>query len=266
MLPQADDFKAECDALYALLKPLRDEDFAQPTLFKSWTINDVLGHLHIWNWAAHMSLVDEPAFTEYLSKIMHPDLADQPLREREKIFLSGQSGQALLEEWHSYADQMAASFRDVDPKQRLKWAGPDMSARSSVTARLMETWAHAQAVYDALGVDRAEKDHIQNIVILGVNTFSWTYATRRETPPGPLPYLALTAPSGAVWEFGEPSETDCIKGDAVEFCRVVTQVRNIADTNLDVRGAVATDWMSKAQCFAGPPETPPAAGARHRAA
>jgi hypothetical protein len=42
----------------------------------------------------------------------------------------------------------------------------------------------------------------------------------------------------------------------------VTQVRNIADTGLTVTGAVATDWMSKAQCFAGAPETPPAPGTR----
>ncbi len=266
MLTQADDFKAECDALYELLKPLADADFARPTLFKAWTINDVLGHLHIWNWAAHMSLVDEAAFDDYLAQIMKPELLDRPLREREAAFLSGNTGQALLAEWHDYATKMAASFRETDPKMRLKWAGPDMSARSSVTARLMETWAHAQAVYDVLGAERAEQDHIQNIVVLGVNTFKWTYATRRETPPGPLPYLQLTAPSGAVWEFGEPSETETITGPAVDFCRVVTQVRNIADTTLEVRGEVARDWMSKAQCFAGPPEKPPQPGARHRAA
>jgi len=39
-------------------------------------------------------------------------------------------------------------------------------------------------------------------------------------------------------------------------------VRNIADTDLQVTGAVANDWMSKAQCFAGAPETPPAPGSR----
>jgi hypothetical protein len=31
---------------------------------------------------------------------------------------------------------------------------------------------------------------------------------------------------------------------------------------LRVTGSVATDWMSKAQCFAGAPETPPAPGTR----
>ena len=40
-------------------------------------------------------------------------------------------------------------FASVDPSRRLPWYGPDMSPASSVTARLMETWAHGQDVCDA---------------------------------------------------------------------------------------------------------------------
>ena len=53
------------------------------------------------------------------------------------------------------------------------------------------------------------------------------------------------------------------KGSAVEFCQVVTQVRNIDDTNLSVVGDVATTWMQYAQCFAGQPEDPPQKGTRY---
>ena len=157
---------------------------------------------------------------------------------------------------------MAARFVEVDPKKRLKWAGPDMSARSSISARLMETWAHGQEVFDQSGVVRENTDTIRSIAVLGTNTFGWTYATRGETPPGPMPYVKLTAPSGAIWEFGDPSEGECIEGAAADFCQVVTQVRNIADTDLSVTGEVSRDWMSKAQCFAGAPETPPPPGTR----
>jgi hypothetical protein len=34
---------------------------------------------------------------------------------------------------------------------------------------------------------------------------------------------------------------------------VVTQRRHLADTTLDVVGPAATEWMSIAQAFAGPP-------------
>ena len=55
---------------------------------------------------------------------------------------------------------------------------------------------------------------------------------------------------------------NCVEGRAVEFCQVVTQTRNVADTTLRVVGEPARRWMAIAQCFAGPPENPPAPGAR----
>ena len=36
--------------------------------------------------------------------------------------------------------EMTDRFAAADPKQRVQWFGPDMSVRSSITARLMETW------------------------------------------------------------------------------------------------------------------------------
>ena len=78
-------------------------------------------------------------------------------------------------------------------------------------------------------------------------------------PPGSV--LVLN-PSGETWEFNEPDESNLVKGDAVQFCHVVTQGRNIQDVNLEVRGEPAQKWMAIAQCFAGPPEDPPALGSR----
>jgi len=261
MLQEAIDFKEESDALYGLLSNLEDADFAQPTQFKGWTLNDVLEHLHMWNWAANESHADEANFVAFLQDVMG-SVADGGMKAYERKWIDGLSGRALLEAWHSFYTDMSARFTQIDPKKRLKWAGPDMSARSSISARLMETWAHGQEVFDHLGVVRQDADRIRSIAVLGTNTFNWTYATRKQTPPGPMPYVRLTAPSGDIWEFGEPSDAERVEGNASEFCQVVTQVRNIADTQLHVTGEVAQDWMSKAQCFAGGPETPPAPGTR----
>jgi uncharacterized protein (TIGR03084 family) len=139
-----------------------------------------------------------------------------------------------------------------------------MSVRSSITARLMETWAHGQAVYDVLGQMRSDTDRLKNIAVLGINTFGWTFANRGIAVPAVIPTVRLTAPSRAIWEWGPPKADNLVEGSAVEFCQVVTQVRNIEDTALRVVGATAAHWMSIAQCFAGPPEDPPAPGSRFR--
>ena len=93
-------------------------------------------------------------------------------------------------------------------------------------------------------------------------TFGWTFVNRGQQPPGPAPYVELTAPSGDVWSFNEYSEESFVEGSAVEFCHVVTQGRHIQDVNLTVCGDVAHEWMAVAQCFAGPPENPPEPGSR----
>ena len=96
----------------------------------------------------------------------------------------------------------------------------------------------------------------------GVNTFGWTFTNRKLAVPPDVPYLRLSAPSGEIWEWNQPDQANRIEGSAVDFCQVVTQVRNIADTSLRVSGDTATRWMAIAQCFAGPPEEPPAPGSR----
>jgi uncharacterized protein (TIGR03084 family) len=258
-MQQAEDFRAESDALYQLLEATDPASYAEPTLFKSWTINTVLEHLCFWNEMAGLQIRDE---TELVARMTAIGNHMGGMRGFERDYFAGLSGPALRDRWHAEMHATAKLYAEADPKQRLKWAGPDMSARSSITARLMETWAHGQEVYDHLGVKRVNQDRIQNIVVLGVNTYGWTYKTRKETPPGPMPHLRLTAPSGALWTYGEESTTELIEGSAEGFCQTVTQTRNVADTDLKVVGLAAADWMSKAQCFAGAPEAPPPPGMR----
>lgn len=258
-MEQAADFLAETNALAGLLAPLPDSAFDEATQFKGWTLNDVVRHLHFWNRAAGLQLTDEAELVRLLGAIA--GAGGMRAVERDVVRASGQ---ALRAEWLATAAEVAVVFAKADPKARLKWAGPDMSARSSITARLMETWAHGQEVYDHLGVERVDHDRIKNIVHLGVSTFGWTYQVRRMELPPAVPHVRLTAPSGAIWTWGEEGAANSVSGSATEFCQVVTQVRNVADTKLVVRGPVATQWMSMAQCFAGAAEPPPAPGTRFR--
>jgi uncharacterized protein (TIGR03084 family) len=245
-----------------MLAPLSDAEFETPTQFKHWTINNIIRHLHVWNIAADLALSDEAAFGEFVAKMM-AGVRGGRLPDFEAEYLEGLFGHALVAAWTTQYRAMTPRFAAADPKHRVKWVGPDMSVISSITARLMETWSHGQAIYDVLGVQRIDTDRIGNIVRLGVNTYGFTWNNRRVEPPGPMPRLRVTAPSGTIWEYGEGA--DLIEGKAAEFCQVVTQCRNIADTSLEVTGAVAHQWMAVAQCFAGPPQDPPAPGVRRMA-
>lgn len=254
------DLAAEHDDLDAIVAGLAPEDWARPTPSPRWDVADQIGHLRYFDLAATQAIVDPDAFTAGLEESL-AQLSDAGT-DFALVETRAMSPVELLVAWRDGRRQLLDAAATLSEDSRLVWYGPPMSGQSFLTARLMETWAHGQEVYDTLGVVRRNGDRIRNIVVLGVNTYGWTFKVHGQEAPEPKPHLVLTAPSGALWTHGEPSEHERIEGLAEEFCQVVTQTRNIADTSLRVVGPNAEAWMRQAQCFAGPPETPPAPGTR----
>jgi len=263
-LQQAYDFRDECNAVYSILENLKEQDYEMPTQFKGWTFNNVIGHLHVWNYAADISLKDGDEWKNFANSALQALGNGSSMNEFEQTITKGIQGPELLSMWKEYYTEMTERFAVADPKKRVKWMGPDMSVRSSISARHMETWAHAQELYDSLGLDRINEDRIKNIVIIGNNTFKWCFTVHKKSLPSIRPYLKLISPSGEIWEYNEFSEEHKIEGLAEEFCQVVTQVRNIQDVNLKLTGSIAEEWMSVAQCFAGGAEQPPKPGTRKK--
>ncbi len=264
-MQQAIDFQAEIDDLYALTSPLSDHELLAETGFKQWSIENLIRHLHYWDGMALNALVTPEQFQVDLKPAIEALGSGQALPDFERATIP-LSGTALVSAWRETSLRLAEAYQHADPSQRCPWVGPDMSARSCITARQMETWSHGQGIYDVLGRDRIDTDRVRNIVILGVNTFAWAFRVNKRAVPDIQPTLLLTAPSGELWQFGDESNPESIVGDAVGFAQVVTQTRNVADTQLVTTGDVANEWMQIAQCFAGGAATPPAAGARRKAA
>jgi uncharacterized protein (TIGR03084 family) len=132
-----------------------------------------------------------------------------------------------------------------------------MGAKSFLSARLMETWAHGTDVVDALKASRPATERLIHVAQLGYNTRRWSYQVRGDTmPPGEV-RLELQSPAGATWTWGPDAADDTVSGLAEEFCLVVTQRRHVEDTSLTA-GALGADWLIRAQAFAGAPTSGPA--------
>jgi uncharacterized protein (TIGR03084 family) len=128
-----------------------------------------------------------------------------------------------------------------------------MSARSFVTARLMETWAHGQDVVDALGAERAPTERLRHVAHIGVGARPFSYAANRREMPDAGIRVELLAPSGETWTWGPEGAVDTVRGPALDFCLLVTQRRHRDDVALMVEGSAADEWLDIAQAFAGPP-------------
>ena len=115
----------------------------------------------------------------------------------------------------------------------------------------MEVFAHGQDIVDTVGATRPATDRLRHIAQLGYITRKWSYLNRRMDVPDGDVAVVLTAPSGETWTWGDDADNR-VTGSAEDFCLVVTQRRHVDDTDLEVVGERARDWLLRAQAFAGP--------------
>lgn len=263
MLQQITDLRDETDELHRLLVTLKAADWGRATLFKTWTVNDIIQHLHQSDVLGVASATDVAAFEALRADVAAKRATGLSRLEETRQRLGHLAGPELLKRWYQVSSRLCDVLGAKAPDARLKWVGPDMGIRMFATARQMEIWSHGQAIYDLFDIPRpAASPRIRNIAEIGVRTFGWAYSNRGLPVPRTMPYVRLDNAFGAPWEWHAPDRGNTVTGDVVAFCQIVTQTRNIADTDLSVTGDIAQHWMSIAQCFAGPPETPPAPGTR----
>jgi uncharacterized protein (TIGR03084 family) len=230
---------------------LDDVDLDTPTPAEGWTIRDQLAHLAFYDERETVALTDPDRFRSELAALLESgELADFADVHRGRPELHGDD---RLRSWLRLARaEMVAAFGAHDPSDRIPWYGPDMGARSGATARLMETWAHAQDVADALGIERIPTNRLRHVAHLGVSTFGWSHINRGETPPQEPVRVELTGPAGDSWSW-HPDGDGLVTGPALDFCLLVTQRRPRAELSLTAEGAAAEHWLDIAQAFAGPP-------------
>ena len=117
-LQQAYDFLDESNAVYELLSSLSDENFNEPTQFKEWTINDVIGHLHVWNYAADISLSDGDEWVNFSNNALKALGSGSSMNQFERTITNNIKGRELLEVWRKYFTDMTDRFASADPKKR----------------------------------------------------------------------------------------------------------------------------------------------------
>lgn len=245
-----EDLAAETDVLQQILDPLSDADWRQPTPAPGWTITDQVSHLAYFDQVAIMSATDPEEFAAEMSRLTAAGVADPDTVARRYHDLSP----AELRDWFTRVrNDLLAVFGGIDPATRVPWFGPSMSVASSLTARLMETWAHGQDIADTVGVQRAQTHRLRHVAHIGVGARAFSYAAHWLPMPAEPVRVELVAPSGELWTWGPADAANRVTGPALDFCLLVTQRRHRADTAVLAQGPAADQWLTIAQAFAGPP-------------
>jgi uncharacterized protein (TIGR03084 family) len=254
------DLESEQAALDAIVEVLDTEQWALASPSPGWTVADQIGHLSYFDRTAATAIEDPEEFARRRDELFTAAVGDPgALDELTLTTTRAMDPAELIAHWRGGRLLLATAARALDDTTRVEWYGPSMSARSFLTARLMETWAHGQDVVDAVGAHRPATDRLFHIAQMGVITRGWSYANRGEEAPSDEVFVELVGPSGAVRTWGDPDAACSITGAVEDFCRVVTQRRHVDDTDLAVVGDAARSWMLRAQAFAGAPTDGPTA-------
>ncbi len=243
-----DDLAEEHAELDAVVAELDDVRWQLPTASPGWAIRDQVSHLWFFDQRALLALTDPDEFAADAARLIAAGGTEASVAPGRAM-----TGAALLEAWRHDRSSLIDVARGVDAATRVPWYGPAMGARSFITARLMETWAHGQDVFDALGATREPTDRLRHVAHIGVRARPFSYAIRKMPMPDADVHVALTAPSGETATWGSPASADSVRGPMLDFCLAVTQRRHRVDTALEISGPAAEEWMSIAQAFAGDP-------------
>jgi uncharacterized protein (TIGR03084 family) len=260
--PLFNDLLAEYQDLFTLCQTLDEQQWQSPTRFYGWTPWDEIAHLAFFDHTALVSCQDPPRFREEAKALGSRMAQGESISGFARSHYGHMGPAALLDFWQQNFSTLIDALSKKSAETRLDWYGPPMSLRSFATARMMETWAHGQDIWDLAARKRPATQRLKHIAHLGFVTYGWSFVNRKQPAPPTPAALALTGPDNELWTWGDVTGPDLVRGRASDFCLVVTQRRNYRDTDLQVTPGAMSQWMQIAQCFAGPAVEGPQQGRR----
>lgn len=243
------DLTAEAREVEGLVTGLDEAGWQRPTPAPGWTVAHQIAHLAFIFRLAGTAAADPELFAAMAAK------ASTNFEAAVNAALDGYLGdphEVLLSRWRDERDTSIKALAAVPGNQLVPWLVRPLPPAVLCCAGMMELFAHGQDIADALGVTREYTDRLWHIAWFATLTWDFGYQSRGLTPPEVQFRYELTAPSGAVWEFGPADAKQRITGPAEDFCLLTTRRRHRDDLAVRAVGPDAEHWLDIAQAYRGP--------------
>jgi uncharacterized protein (TIGR03084 family) len=244
------DLVAEGKALEDIIAALNPAQWDLPTPAPGWTIKHQVAHLSSIVKIAGIAASDPDMFVKLTAGAA--DNFDGAVQALLTPYLAI-SPAGLLDRWRAERDEAVKALAALPPDHIVPWVARPLPAGVLACAGIMELFAHGQDIADAAGVRREHTDRIGHLAWFATRNRDFGYQVRGLTPPDAPFRFELTAPSGAMWNFGPADAENRITGPAVDFCLLATRRRNRADLAVQAVGAEADRWLDIAQAYRGSP-------------
>ena len=251
--PLLSELLQERAQLVDLLRALPEQTWRARPPSGNWTVADHITQLALLDEAATAAVTAPKRFATHArarlsSGPSSPGDIDARARARP--------GPGLLEWMGRTQRALVRAYRNLEPDRRLPWYGTELDARTSVIARLTETWAHGHDLGDALNVAWISGERLHHIADLGVRGLGSSFEMLGRPVPGVPVRIELSAPGDETWTWGSERARDRVTGSAEDLCLVLTGRRGAAETGLTVTGAVVGEWLAIGRVYPGAPDIP----------
>jgi len=244
------DLVAEGEQVDQMISSLRASQWGLPTPAHGWTIKHQVAHLaSIFSLAA--TAASNPAAFGALIKQLSDDF-DANVAAALAGYLAVPPD-VLIARWRAERAAVEQALAAFPPDGMVPWLVRPLPPAVLAAAGMMELFGHGQDIADTIGVRPYRTDRIRRLADFAVRTWDFGYLARGLTPPAVQFGYELTAPSGAVWQFGPADAEQRISGPAVDFCLLVTRRRHRDDLALTASGPDADHWLDIAQAYRGTP-------------
>lgn len=248
MNPMADavaELEAEQKGLEALLRGLTREQWLLPTQAEGWTVRDQV---------AHLADVEEIAYDTATAGPRQLNVEALTYSSPEAFTQAGvdkgrsKEPEEMIAWLEAGSSKLRAMFLEKDPKERVPW-GLGMSARTLVTARLMEWWAHGLDIRVAVGEPPNVTERLRSVVWLIMNALPYAFTVAGIDKPEGTLRVELDF-NGETWTFGPEDADNRITGDVLEFCKIgIQRLKRDEAKTIKAVGPLAEAALTHARAF-----------------
>ena len=242
------DLNDESMQIDHLVADLGDSGWEVPTPAPGWTVADQVAHLSFIFRLAGTAASNAAAFQAMTASAK--DDFDGAVKAALALYRADPA--TMVKRWDAERTAAVKALAAVPEGQVVPWLVNPLPPAILACAGIMETFAHGQDIADALGVELERTDRIGHLVAFAALTRDFGYQARGLTPPEAEFRFEITAPSGALWEYGPADSPERIVGPAVDFCLLVTRRRHRDDLAVTASGREADRWLDIAQAYRGP--------------
>ncbi len=229
---------AEQQLLDQYLQSIPVRNWNTKTKFKNWTITDHVSYLAGLEDLAFNAIKKKGSDFSIYKGSKGLEKFENDCKDKGK----NMRPQDVIEWWRLSRARVVETLADATGGRKLKWWKEEIDYLTFASTKLAETWAHGLDIYACMNKDYEDTIRIEHIALYG-----WLNA-ESTSKQNKIKFkdlrLELIGPEYRAWQFGNENSENIIKGNASDWCRIVTgRTESNSKSNLNTEGDFAKKFL-----------------------